>query len=352
MKRLISALLSVAALACLATASADTTAGTGADPLVSQTYADGEVYHSITDSASEKLGETLEKAVAGRLADANIDGAGGVITALSWRRVAVSAGGSVEARTGCEFSLASGSATVTANGTVLDLGAGRALTGAESLATGVKYFAAEDTRAVITAVSDIIIYVCGEYRPISGVSDSHVYIDVSDPAAWYYGDVYWAYENKLFYGFGRDLFYPDENCVRADMVYALWVSAGIPASESAQFDDVAPDAWYAAAIGWAQASGIVNGYGDGTFGPEKLITREQICAIFRRYAAYLGRDVSARADLGIFSDEADISDWAVEDVSWTVAAGLVNGMGNGKMEPLGNTTRAQVAALIRRLLTQ
>ena len=353
MKKIISALLAVAALACLATASADTTAGTGADPLVSQTYADGEVYRNLTGSAGDAIENALENAVSQHLADANIDGVGGVITALSWRRVVLSSGGSVEMRTGCEFSLASGTASVTANGTVIDLGAGREITGTESLVHGIKYFAAEDTRAIVTAEGDTIIYVCGQYRPISGVSDAHIYADVADPAAWYYADVYWAYDNRLFHNREADLFYPHSDATRADVVYALWVAAGSPEPrEPSVFTDVAAGSWSEKAITWAQESGIVNGYGDGQFGAGDNIIREQIAAVFMRYANYLGRNTERRTDISQFADYGEVSDWAREYVAWANAEGLINGIGDNKLGALGTTTRSQVAALLKRLFAQ
>lgn len=352
MKRTVAALLAAAGICGLVSASAATTAGTGADPLVSQSYADSEVYESVTGAAVEKLEDKLGEAYSSRLDSAGIDGEGGVITALSTQRLVLEKGGSVEMRTGAEFTVLSGSAAVSPSGTVLDLSSAREITGTESLGVNVKYFAAEDTKATVTAQSDTIIYVSGRYRIISGVSSKHIYADVTDSAAWFYGDVYWAYDNKLFYGYEGDYFYPNNNTARAEMVYALWSGAGKPASVPADFSDVAADAWYAEAIGWAQTNGIINGYGDGKFGTDDKITREQICAIFRRYAAYLGRDVSARADLGIFSDESNISSWATEDIQWTVASGLIKGMDNGKMEPKGYTTRAQIAALLRRLFNQ
>ena len=111
------------------------------------------------------------------------------------------------------------------------------------------------------------------------------------------------------------------------------------------------DAWYADAVNWAAANGIVSGYGD-TFGPNDTLTREQLAAILCNYAAFKGQDVSARADLGVYADAASVSDWATDALSWANAKGLITGMTSETIVPQGDATRAQLAAILERFLAE
>ena len=94
----------------------------------------------------------------------------------------------------------------------------------------------------------------------------------------------------------------------------------------------------------------MNGYEDNTFRPNTAITREQLAAILMNYASYKGQDVSARADLSAYSDVATISSWANDVMQWAVAEGLISGMTEDTLQPQGNATRAQVAAILQRFL--
>ena len=117
-----------------------------------------------------------------------------------------------------------------------------------------------------------------------------------------------------------------------------------------QFSDVAPGAYYASAVSWASANGIVNGYTDGTFRPNNLITREQMAAFLYRYASQKGRDVSDRAELGAFTDAGQAASYAVEPLRWAVAAGMVNGVTADTLSPGGSASRAQVAVILNRFV--
>jgi hypothetical protein len=103
-------------------------------------------------------------------------------------------------------------------------------------------------------------------------------------------------------------------------------------------------------VAWAAESGVVTGNSDGTFNPNGAITREQIAVILYRYAQQKGYDVSKKADLSAFADAASISDYAKEAMAWANASGLINGMDENTLAPVGNATRAQVAAILMRFL--
>jgi len=168
--------------------------------------------------------------------------------------------------------------------------------------------------------------------------------------AWYYEDVAYAYVNGLFSGTSDRSFSPENTMTRGMLVTVLWRMEGRPAvSEKVGFSDVSPSAYYADAVAWASANSIVGGFGNGRFGPDNNITREQMAAILFRYAQYKGYDVSAGENDNILSykDAIHISNYAVPAFQWTCGVGLLQGS-DGRLMPQGEATRAQVAAILHR----
>ncbi len=182
---------------------------------------------------------------------------------------------------------------------------------------------------------------------------SHATVDVSDlfidiaPDAWYKDAVQYAYDNGLMTGVSATEFAPEATTTRAMIVSILARLEGVTTAEAAGFADV-DDEWYATAVNWAANVGVVNGYEDNTFRPNTAITREQLAAILMNYAAYKGEDVSNRASLATYTDQP--STWAEEAMQWAVAEGLISGVTNDQLQPQSSATRAQVAAILQRLL--
>lgn len=170
------------------------------------------------------------------------------------------------------------------------------------------------------------------------------------PGDWCYDAVRYVFETGLMNGTSPTMFAPNTPTTRGQIVAILYRLEGSPAVGGSRFSDVAPGAYYAAAVSWASAGGIVNGYSDGTFRPNNLITREQLAAFLYRYAAQKGRDVSDRAELGVFTDAGQIASYAVEPLRWAVAAGMVNGVTADTLSPGGNASRAQVAVILSRFV--
>ena len=177
---------------------------------------------------------------------------------------------------------------------------------------------------------------------------SEIFIDVA-PNAWYKDAVQYAYDNGLMTGVSATEFAPEATTTRAMIVSILARLEGVTSAEAAGFGDV-NDEWYATAVNWAANVGVVNGYEDNTFRPNQPITREQLAAILMNYASYKGEDVSARADLSNYTDQP--SAWATETMQWAVAEGLISGVTADQLQPQGNATRAQVAAILERFLAQ
>ena len=168
---------------------------------------------------------------------------------------------------------------------------------------------------------------------------------------WFYDAVRCAYENSLMDGVGDNLFAPNSQTTRAQLVTILYRLAGEPEpGGDSGFADVAAGTWYTDAVAWAAQNGIVNGVSDTEFAPGDDITREQLAAILYRYAACQGYDVSQRADLSGFGDASSIRGYAQEALSWAHAQGLVLGFEDGSLRPQGTASRAQIAAVLMRFL--
>ena len=168
---------------------------------------------------------------------------------------------------------------------------------------------------------------------------------------WFYDAVRYAYETGLMDGVGDNLFAPNSQTTRAQLVTILYRLAGEPEpGGDSGFADVETGTWYTDAVAWAAQNGIVNGVSDTEFAPGDDITREQLAAILYRYAACQGYDVSQRADLSGFGDASSISDYAQEALSWAHAQGLVLGFEDGSLRPQGTASRAQIAAVLMRFL--
>lgn len=177
--------------------------------------------------------------------------------------------------------------------------------------------------------------------------------DISD-GAWYSSAVSYVTDKNLFDSYGKatggtdnNAFGPLKPMTRQMLVTALYRMAGSPSvSGSLPFNDVASSAAYRNAVLWAYTNDIVKGTSSSSFSPDKSVTREQITALFSRYAKFSGADTSKSGDISSFKDAASVSSWALTDVKWAVAAGVINGNADGTLNPKGTATRAQMAQII------
>jgi uncharacterized repeat protein (TIGR02543 family) len=167
---------------------------------------------------------------------------------------------------------------------------------------------------------------------------------------WFYDAVNYVYNAGLMKGNSDTTFAPYADTTRGMIVTILHRLEGTPKANTANsFTDVGSDKYYTDAVAWASNNRIVSGYGDGIFGPENSITREQLAVILMNYAKYKGYDVSMRTDLSKFADGESVSPWAKEAMSWANAVELIRGSQNQLM-PTGNAQRSQVAAILQRFL--
>lgn len=180
---------------------------------------------------------------------------------------------------------------------------------------------------------------------------AEIFTDI-EPGSWYEEVVQFAYDKGIMTGTSDTTFEPNTTTTRGMIVSILHRLEGSPVVTEEAFSDVSADDWYGQAVAWASSEGIVGGYGDGTFLPNKAITREEMASILYRYALYKEQDVSARADLSKYTDADQVGAWAKEVMQWANAEGLINGMTEDTLVPQGNATRAQVAAMFQRYLNK
>lgn len=167
-----------------------------------------------------------------------------------------------------------------------------------------------------------------------------------DASAWYAEEAVWCRDNGVMNGTGAATFSPDRTMTRGMLATVLYRAAGSPeVSGAPAFSDVPASSAYADGVAWAAARGVVTGYGDGRFGLNDPVTRQQIAAILWRYDG--SETVEDDAD---FTDASAISGYAVQAVNWAAANGIIAGRSDGSFDPAGYATRAQVAVILYRYL--
>lgn len=197
--------------------------------------------------------------------------------------------------------------------------------------------------------SDVEIEV--SFARISDADDETpvaAFVDVAD-SDWYADAVQYVFANGLMAGTSDTTFSPNATTTRAMIVTILYRLEGTPAvTGTTAFTDVAAGQYYADAVAWAAQNGIVSGTSATTFSPDGVITREQMAAILYRYAQHKGYDVTAKADLSVFTDAAQVSTYATDAMAWANASGLISGTSATTLSPAGSATRAQVATILMR----
>lgn len=231
--------------------------------------------------------------------------------------------------------------------------------GTSSMAGGWRYWSNNKQLTIVAPAADPVDPVDPadpvDPEPSEGTDIEQIYDDV-DGSAWYADAVAWAYDEDVMTG-SNGSFDPDGTLTRAMAARVLWNAAGQPEASSASgFSDVAEGKWYADAIAWAAEVGVVTGYKSGgeptgEFGPDDLVTREQLAVMMARYAAWAGVDVVADTSaLATFPDAGKVSDYAEDAMAWCVSEGIITGISGTYLEPQGDATRAQMATMAMRLM--
>ena len=165
---------------------------------------------------------------------------------------------------------------------------------------------------------------------------------------WYEAAVRYAFTHDIMEGMSATKFSPNISLTRAQAVQVLYNLEGQPTvSGNAAFPDLVEE-WYKPAIAWAEQTGVVDGYEDGTFRPGQPVNRMEFAQMLYNYAAYKGCDLSAKGDPTAFPDGDSVQPWAETAMTWANGNALINGHDDGTLEPGGTTTRAQAASILMR----
>jgi hypothetical protein len=173
---------------------------------------------------------------------------------------------------------------------------------------------------------------------------------------WAQKDIEQLVGKQIIDGMSDQSFQPDRNMTRAQLVTILKKALNLPSqATSKSFADVAADSWYKDAVIAAYAANIVGGTSDNTFAPEANVTREQLAVMMVN--AYLNATGKKLSDIVAvqtvnYADASSISDWAKQYVAAAATLGLLNGIDDTHFAPTQNSTRAQVATVVVRLLNQ
>ena len=176
--------------------------------------------------------------------------------------------------------------------------------------------------------------------PYSDVKESH----------WYYSAVEYAFKKGIMSGMSENSFGHNIATNRAMLVSVLWRFEGCPEGFGHSFTDVKEEHYFNKAVAWASANGIVAGKSADKYAPNDKLTREQMAAIFYRYAAYAGRDTEPKGDISVFDDLNKLDDYAVDAMRWAYGKGIITGMDQTTLDPNGSATRAQLSSILMRFL--
>lgn len=203
----------------------------------------------------------------------------------------------------------------------------------------------------------LILCACALPVPARAADVLDGYEDLNK-SMWYAQGIRYCLTNNLMAGYGyknHPSFGPDKLMTRAQLAVTLWRVEGKPVvGLSMQYHDVEDDVWYADAVRWAHAAGVMGGYSAVTFGPDDPLTREQLAAILWRYTQYRNGSAAVFTDAEYerFDDKDEISDYAAEAMRWACGMGILTGakdrQGRRWITPSAQVTRASMATLLMR----
>ncbi|MDD6189680.1 MAG: S-layer homology domain-containing protein [Clostridiales bacterium] len=352
MKRFIAMILIFAVIACGGYAFA---AGGGAtDPLISLSYLIETVKNSIVSKAEaeteKQAGEVIDGYIQ-RLENSADFQSIDMSHAPQFIDIALEESMSLElGRFACFMPTQGKLVLRVGEGDVIDISTGNTVPDGTLMTLNHKYFAAENAVAWVVSYSrEAAGFIDGYYKPgeAAGFAENEMFYDMF--GHWGAEYVYELYNSGVVDGVDDHRFSPNTTVTRGMLVTILGRVHGIDTRlyRETGFTDVSIDKWYGPYVAWAQDTGIVEGYENGTFKPESNITREQMALILMRYAEYVGASLPEE-EAAAFADEGKISSWALDAVLYAQRTGLINGKDGNKFDPLGTATRAEMCAVTSR----
>ena len=179
------------------------------------------------------------------------------------------------------------------------------------------------------------------------IKDEFPFYDVN-PNEWYRKTIESVYNLGLMTGAKEYMFKPNSNMTRA-MVASVFhrMEGSKPTAYEPLFSDVKNGKYYSSTVTWAKKNGVINGYNDGTFKPEKNVTREEMATMIYNFAKYKGKYKTPTTAITQFKDHTSVSPYAKEAIKWAVQNGLISGKDNGtRLDPKGTATRAECAKML------
>lgn len=349
MKKMISAAMALVLLVALTGASASS-AGSAMDPLITKDYGDKDYPDSVFALGEDLIDSRLDELRSA--VDAILNNAGSPdFSHTDGLEAFINSGlGSVTMGQGGSFILNSGSATVTfKSGEVINVKTGESVPSGSSLNAMTRYFCTENTTAVFTPSSLSTFMLDGPYSLGAGVHPQYEFYDDVFGNEWYTDASRYSYESHIFHDWNASLFRGGDDATRAEMIYAMWVTAKSPKTDfTLPIKDLTED-WYVTAVYWAYENIITDGDGEYlVFNPNGVLSRQQILTMLYRWTKNNGYDVSASVDISKFTDHGDIDTWAAEGVSWGAAVGLIYGYDDGSFGPKLSIQRAELATIMMR----
>ena len=321
------------------------------DSLISLSYLTDTFLPSAQSQLEEIQNDAMQEAY--DQAAAQLQGGTGTsgLYSADFQSRTFSQGDTITLSTGSGLMIYGGTGELAHSGAVIDVTDGTTVPSGTRLTAGHRYLVGEDTSAALAVRSGVMyLGLQGSYTFTDSGKQSLPFVDVAQ-GDWYESAVEYAYTNGLFSGTSADAFSPNLTMNRAMLVTVLYRLAGSPEEElssaQANFWDVAADSWYAPYVRWGYVQGVTAGTGEGSFGPEQSITRQQLLVMLHSFARqYLGLTLTGGADLSQYSDGGQTASWAQEAVSWAAANQLIVPSSDGTIRPQDPASRAEVAAIL------
>ena len=204
-------------------------------------------------------------------------------------------------------------------------------------------------KIISAALSAVMLIGCVMVGSAAAATEGELPFTDVGPKKWFYDEVKYVYDNGLMNGVSSTIFEPNSSLSRAMFITILGRLANADKSETDKFSDIKHNSWYSGYVGWAVDAGVVNGYTDGTFRPDKPLSREEMAVAVDRFINYLDCRLTSRGGMWLFNDQDKVAKWAVDSLAVLRNSGVVEGDQSGNFNPKKSITRAEAATIVMKL---